>query len=160
MSSIFNFWRFFFTDSTCWQSFVLENFTVTLSFLLVIRWHDSMLLELMLQPTFSKTWITFSSKELSSTERGIPTICRHSLLEYCALAQHYLSKSTTRCDSKLFTFFAIFTSGSNLEKLSFNLKILSNNQYYLDQFFSAATKLLKLNPFLRVYLNHLQFSYP
>ena len=52
---------------------------------------------------FFENLITFSPKELSSTERGIPTISRHSFLEYCALAQHCLSKSTTRCDSKFFT---------------------------------------------------------
>ena len=147
MPSIFNFWRFFLIESFRWQSFLLQNLTLTLSFLWVIRWHTSMLLESMLQLTFSKTLIIFSSKELSSTERGFPTTSRHSLLEYCALAQHCLSKSTTRCDKRLFMFFVIFTSASDLEKLSFNLRILSNQPILFWSIFLCCYKIIEIKSF-------------
>ena len=153
MSSIFNFWNFFFTDSTCWKSFLLENFTITLSFFLAIQWHAWML-----QPTFLKTWITFSSKELSSAEQRMPAISRHSLLEYSALAQHCLSKSTTRCNSKLFIFFSIFTSPSNLEKLLFNLRNSSNQPMLSWSIFLCCYEVIEIKPFLRFYLNHIQCS--
>ena len=150
MSSIFNFGKFFFTDNTCWKSFLLENFTITLSFLLMIRWHASMLLESMLQPTLLKTWITFSSKELSSTERGMPIISSHSLLEYCALAQHCLSKSTTRCDNKLFILFAIFTSASNLEKLLLNLRNSSNQPTLFWSIFFCCYEVIEIKSFFKI----------
>ena len=140
MSSIFNFWRFSFTDSTRWQTFLLENFTITLLFLLVIWWHTSI---------YSKTWITFSSKEFSSTESGMPTTSRHSPPEYSVLAQHCLSKWSTRCDNRLFMFFAIFTSASNLEKWSFNLRISSNQPILPWSIFLCCDKIIETKSFFK-----------
>ena len=40
-SSIVSFFRSFLTLQTCWQSFRLENLTITVSFVLPTRWHAS-----------------------------------------------------------------------------------------------------------------------
>ena len=104
-SSIVSFFRSLLMLQTCWQSFRLENLTITLSFVLPTRWHASIRSGEISQPSLPKIFKTFSSRRSPDTWRGIPAISRHSLLEYWAFAQHCLSKLVNLVNNKLLTFF-------------------------------------------------------
>ena len=91
-SSRISFFRSFLTLQTCWQSFRLENVTITVSFVLPTRWHASIRSGEISQPSFPKIFKTFSSRTSPDTSQRMPTISRHSHVEYWAFAQHYLSK--------------------------------------------------------------------
>ena len=104
-SSIVKFFRSFLTLQTYWQSFRLENVTITVSVLLPTRWHASVRLGEMLQPSFPKSFPsffkTFFSKISPETSRGIPTISRHSRLEYWAFTPHCFTKAVNLVNSEL-----------------------------------------------------------
>ena len=88
-SSIVSFFRSFLMLQMCWQSFRLENLTITLSFVLPTRWHASIRSGEISQPSLPKIFKTFSSRTSPDTSRGMPTISRHSRLEYWAFAQRW-----------------------------------------------------------------------
>ena len=93
----------------------------TLSLFLLGRWHTSWSRGDSSHPIFWKALTAFNS--LLSALVGIPATSMHSLLEYWALAQHCLSISTKRLDSKECACFATTFSDSSLLNLSFNLRI-------------------------------------
>ena len=114
-SSRVSFFRSFLTLQTCWQSFRLENVTITVSFVLPTRWHASIRSGEISQPSFPKIFKTFSSRTSPDTSRGMPTISRHSRLEYWAFAQHCLSKVDNLVTNKLLTFFVTANSACSFE---------------------------------------------
>ena len=123
----------FLTSKTCWQSFLCENLTMTVVFFLLILWQASMCSVKILHPSFSKMFTTFSSKASASTSLGMPTMSRHSHLEYCAFNQQWRSILTSLLDRKILTCFVTDTSACNLEKHSFNLCISTSTLFILEQ---------------------------
>ena len=83
----------------------LVNFTITVLLFLLTRWHASIRSVSMLQPSLSNMPSILSSKVSSFTSLEIPTISRHSVLEYRAFAQHWRSMSTSLLKSRSLTFF-------------------------------------------------------
>ena len=83
-SSAVKSFKSFLTWSTCLQSFLRVNLTMTRSLFLPSRWQSSMNSGAMVQPTFWKTYSTFVSRCSSSTWQGIPTTSIHSFLTYWA----------------------------------------------------------------------------
>ena len=77
------------------------------------------------QPSFPKIFKNFSSRTSPDTSRGMPTISRHSRLEYWAFAQHYRSKVDNRVTNKLFTFFVTVSSACSFEIESLSLRTSS-----------------------------------
>ena len=73
-----------------------------------------------LHPSFSKMVTTFSYKASACTSLGIPTVSRHSSLEYCAFNQHWRSILRNLLARRVWTCFTTNTSACNLEKDSFN----------------------------------------
>ena len=124
-SSSLTFWMSLFTDIIWSQSFLCENLTMILSLLFVRRWHDSILRDGISQPNLLNTSSTLDSRSSLETSRGMPTISKHSLLQYWAYPQHYLSISTTLLLKSALTFLAILISDSRLTKFLLNLRISS-----------------------------------
>ena len=104
-SSIVRLFRPFLMLQTCWQSFRLENLTITVSVVLPTWWHASVRSREISQPSFPNIFKTFSSRASQDTSRGMPTISRHSRLEYWAFSQHCLSKVVHLVKNKLLAFF-------------------------------------------------------
>ena len=104
-SSIISFFKSFLTLQTCWQSFRLENLTITVSVVLPTRCHALIRSGEISEPSFPMIFKTFSSGTSSDTWREIPTISRHYRLEYWAFAQHCLSKVVNLVNNKLLAFF-------------------------------------------------------
>ena len=115
MSSILSFFRPFLTFQMCWQSFRLKNLTITVSFVLPTRWHASIWSGEISQPSFPKIFKAFSYKTSPDTSLGMPTISRHSRLEYWKFAQHCLSKVVNLVNNKLSTFFVTASSVCSFE---------------------------------------------
>ena len=67
-----------------------------------------------MQPVLSKIFNTFSSSTSPLTSRGMPTMSRHTRLEYSAFAQHLFSKVTNLLDNRVLTFFVIDSSDLSL----------------------------------------------
>ena len=87
-------------------SFLLESFRMTLPLLPFSfrRFHDSMFsVRTSASIPHNIPWI-LSSRALSITDSGMPKISRHSVLEYCSLAQHFHSVTTKRSINFTFTF--------------------------------------------------------
>ena len=61
----------------------------------VIRWHASILREVISKPTSLKTSKTLYSKSSLQNSRETPKTSNHSLLEYYTYSQHCFSISTT-----------------------------------------------------------------
>ena len=59
------------------------------------QWHDSMFCVNFDVYSTSTPWILYS-RALSLTDSGMPEFSRHSLHEYCSLAQHFRSVTTKR----------------------------------------------------------------
>ena len=72
-------------------------------------------------------WI-LSSRALSLADSGMPEISRHSLLEYCSLAQHFRSVPTKRSTNFMFTLRDIARSDSILVNLVFS----SSNSAFIE----------------------------
>ena len=72
----------------------------------------------LLQLDLSKIFNTISSSTSPLTSHGIPTMSRHSRLEYCAFAQHCHSKVTNLLDNRVLTFFVIDNSELSLVMVS------------------------------------------
>ena len=85
-----------------WQSFRLENLTITQS--PFQRWQSSRLSLTTLNFSLSNIFQTESSSWLRRTDEGIPKISTRSLREYLALAQHYLSICTSLSDKTVVKF--------------------------------------------------------
>ena len=124
-SSIVSFCRSFLTLQTCWQSFCLENLTVTVSIVLPTRWQASILTGEILELSFPKIFKTFSSRTSPDTSPRMPTISRHSRLEYWAFAQHCLSRVTNLVNNKLLTFYVTASSAYSFENDLFSLRTSS-----------------------------------
>ena len=124
-SSIVSFFRSFLTLQTCWQSFRLENLTITVSFVLPTRWHASIRSGEISQPSFPKIFKTFSSRTSPDTSRGMPTISRHSRLEYWAFAHQCLSKVDNLVTNKVLTFFVTASPACSFEIESLSLRTSS-----------------------------------
>ena len=135
-SSIVSFFISFLTLQLCWQSFPLENLTITLSFVLPTRWHVSIQSGEILQPSLPKIFKTFSFRTSPDISRGMPTISRHSHLEYWTFAQHRLSKVVNLVNNKLLTFF-VTASSAPLPELCY---------LYLSICFVETEQLLKSPP--------------
>ena len=131
-SSIVSFFRSFLTLQTCWQSFRLENLTITVPVVLPTRWHASMQSGEISQASFPKIFKTFSSRTSSDTLRGMPTISNHSRLEYWAFAQHCLSKVVNLVNNKLLAFFVTASSVSSFKIDSLSLRTSSRTVLYLS----------------------------
>ena len=58
-----------------------------------------------IEPSFPNIFKTLSSRASQDTSRGMPTISRHSRLEYWAFSQHCLSKVVHLVKNKLLAFF-------------------------------------------------------
>ena len=110
---------------TCWQSFRLENLTITVSVVLPTWWHASVRSREISQPRFPNIFKTFSSRTSPDTSRGMPTISRHSRLEYWAFAQHCLSKVVHLVKNKLLAFFVTASSACSFEIDSLRLRTSS-----------------------------------
>ena len=102
-SSVVSFFRSFSKLQACWQSFRLENLTITVSFVLPTWWHALIWSGEILQPSFLKIFKTFSSSTYPDTLQGVPTISRHSCLEYWTFAKRCLSKVVNLVNNKLLT---------------------------------------------------------
>ena len=96
------------------------------SLFLVSQWQSSMLAGSILQPTFSRTDSTLSSKSFCSASIGIPTTSKHSLFEHWALAKHWRSMFTSILDKCVSTFFVTKRSDYKISNLLFNLRISSD----------------------------------
>ena len=72
-------------------------------------------------------WI-LSSRPLPLADSGMPEISRHSLLEYCSLAQHFRSVTTKRSTNFTFTLWDIARSDSILV----NLVFISSNSAFIQ----------------------------
>ena len=107
-----SFFASFLTLQTCWQSFRLENITVTVSVNLPTQWHVSIRSGKISQPSLPKIFKTFSSRASPDTSQGMPTISRHSCLEYWVFAQHRVSKLVHLVDNKLLAFFVTASSAA------------------------------------------------
>ena len=94
-SSIFVLRRSFFTAKTYWQSFLLENFTMTFALILLTLWQAFMRLEGIFQYNFLKMFSTFSSITSASTLLEMPVMSRQSHFINWALAQHWRSIFTS-----------------------------------------------------------------
>ena len=121
-SSIASFFRSFLTLQTCWYSFRLEHLTITVSFALPTRWHASIRSGEIAKPNFPKMFKNFSYRTSPDILRGMPTISRHSQLEYWVFSQHCLSKVDSLVNNKLINFFATAISACNFETESLNLR--------------------------------------
>ena len=141
-SSIISFFRSFLTLQVCWQSFRLENLTITLLFVLPTRWHASIRSGEISQPSLPKIFKTFSSRTSPDTSRGMPTIWKHSRLEYWAFAQHYLSKVVNLVNNKLSAFFVTASSACSFETDSLSLRTSSRNVLSLLQICFVETEQL------------------
>ena len=116
---------FFISDFLAvFQSCEFDNYCFVF---LLTQWHAPIRSASMLKPSFSKIATTLSYSVTSFASLGIPTISRHSLLEYWAFAQHWHSVSTSLPESRLLAFSVIHTSDWILSNLSFNLRNLSSN---------------------------------
>ena len=104
-SSIVSFFISILTLQACWQSFHLENLTITVSFVLPTRWHTSIWSGEVSQTSFPKIFKAFSSRTSPDTSRGMHTISRHSRLEYWTFTQHCHSKVDNLVNNRLLTFF-------------------------------------------------------
>ena len=116
-SSIFRFFRSFFTDIICSQSLCHENFTITLSLPLLRWWHASMshgdtYLPILVS-TLSSNWLFWALSSIATTSR-------HSLLEYWVFAQHCLPVSTNLFDNNELACFATLFSASSWRNFRFN----------------------------------------
>ena len=90
---------------TCWQAFRLENLKITVSVVLLTRWQASIRSGEISQPSFANIFKTFSFRTSPETSWGMPTISRHSRLEYWAFNQRCLSKVVNLVNNKLLTVF-------------------------------------------------------
>ena len=120
--SMVNFFQFFLVQLYFSASFLLESFRMTLPLLPFPfrRWHDSMFsVSTSASIPRNTPWI-LSSRVLSLTDSGMPEISRHSLLEYCSLAQHFHSVTTKRSINFTFMFRDIVRSDSILVNLVFS----------------------------------------
>ena len=114
-----------------------KYFGITIAAEKTIRCRSSMNSGAMVQPTFWKIDITFASRCLPSTWRGIPTTCTHSFLEYWAFAQHWRSNVTIRLVSSVLTRLAIESSDWSLEKFSLTYAFLLQLHCSYQKFCSA-----------------------
>ena len=88
-----------------------------------------------LHPSFSKMVITFYFKASASTSLGMPTISRHSRLEYCAFNQHWRFILTSLLDRRVLTCFVallfpsscLFWSDKIIERGSFLLSFCNDS---------------------------------
>ena len=116
-SSIFRFFRPFFTDIICSQSLCCENFTITMSLSLLRWWHASMscgdIYLTILVSTLSSNWLFWALS-------GIATTSRHSLVECWVFAWHCLSISTNFSDNNELPCFATLFSASSWLNFRFN----------------------------------------
>ena len=94
-------------------------------FSLLMQWHDSIWSGEILQPILSKISNTISSSTSPLTSQGMPTMSRHSCLEYCAFAQHCRSKVTNLLDNRVLAFFVIDSSELSLVIVSDKLRTSS-----------------------------------
>ena len=141
-SSIVSFFRSFLSLQTCWQSFRLENLTITVSFVLPTRWHSLIQSGEIWQPSFPKIFKTFSSRFSPETSRGIPAISRHSRLGYWAFAQHCFSKVDNLVINKLSTFFVTTSSACSFEIDSLSLRTSSRTALSLSSNLLVGTEQL------------------
>ena len=112
-SSIVNLFRSFVTLQTCWQFFRLEIFTITVSFVLPTQWHASIPSGEISQPSFTNIFKTFFFRTSPDTSGGMPTISRHSRLEYWAFAKHCVSKVDILANNNLFSEIKCFRQCNN-----------------------------------------------
>ena len=115
----------FLTLQMCWQSFLLENLTITVPVVLPTQWQASIRSGEISQQGFPKILKTFSSRTFTDTSRGMPTISRHSRLEYWAFAQHCFSKVVNLVNNILLAFFVTVSSAYNFENDSLSLRTSS-----------------------------------
>ena len=90
-----------------------------------------------MQPSLPKIFKNFSSRTYPDTSRGMPTISRHSRLEYWAFAQHCLSKVVNLVNNKLLTFFVTASSACSFEIDSLSLHTSSRTVLFLSSNFSC-----------------------
>ena len=124
-SSIINFFRSFLTLHTCWKTFRLENLTITVSIVLPTRWHASIRTGEISQPNFPNILKNFSSRTSPGTSRGMPTISRHSRLEFGAFFRHCLSKAVNLVNNKLLLFSVTASSAYRFDIDSLSLHTFS-----------------------------------
>ena len=148
-SSRISFFRSFLTLQTCWQSFCLENLTITSPFVLPTRWYASIWSGEISQPSFPKIFKTFSSRTSPDTSRGMLTISRHSRLEYWAFAQHCLSKVDNLVTNKLLTFFVMASSACSFWIHSFTLRTSSRTLLSLSSDLLCRDRALGIRSCLR-----------
>ena len=125
-SSIVSFFRSFLTLQTCWQFFRLENLTITVSF--VLQHNDP--LQYGQEKYYNQVcqrYLKLSPPGFLQTLRreGMPTISRHSRLEYLAFTQHCLFKVVNLVNKKLLTVFVTASSACSFEIDSLSLSTSS-----------------------------------
>ena len=133
-SSRVSFIRSFLTLQMCWQSFRLENLTITVSVVLPTRWQASIWSEEISQPSFLKIFNTFSSRISPDTSKRMTTISRHFHLEYWAFAHHCLSKVVNLVNNKLLAFFVTANSVCSFEIDSLSLRTSTRTVLFIFQF--------------------------
>ena len=96
---------------------------------------------------------------LQDTSQRMPTISRHSRLEYWAFAQHCLSKVVNLVNNKLLTFFVTASSACIFEIESLSLHCssrtvlsLSSNLFYRDRTIGIRSCLCSLSSASPVYV--------
>ena len=124
---------------------------MTVGFFLLILWQASMLSVRILHPSFSKMATTFSSKASASTSLAMPTMSRHSHLEYCAFNQHCRSILTKLLDRRVLTCFVTDTSTINLEKVLFNLCISTSTLLFTSSSLFLSNKIIVIRSFLLIF---------
>ena len=133
---------------------VLSSWKLDNDFLLIL-WQTSMRSVGILHPSFSKMASTFSSKASASASLGMPTISRHSRLEYCVFNQHWRSMLTGLFDRRVFTCFVADTSACNLEKDYFNLRNSTSTLLFTPSSFFWSDKIIGIRSFLLLFCNDL-----
>ena len=124
---------------------------MTVGLFLLILWQASMRSVGILHPSFSKMATTFPSKASAFTSLAMPTMSRHSHLEYCAFNQHWRSILTKLLDRRVLTCFVTDTSTINLEKVSFNLCISTSTLLFTSSSLFLSNKIIGIRSFLLIF---------
>ena len=141
----------FFLFQASWQSLHLVNLTITVILFWLTWCHVSIWSVSMLQPSLSNIPTTLCSSVSSFTSLVIPTISRHSLLQYWTFVQHWQSMSTSLLQSRLLTFLEIHASDWSLSNLSCNLRISSGSsvlELLASSSLSCKDKTIRIKSFL------------
>ena len=158
ISSTFIFRKSLLTSQICWQHFLRENLTMTVEFFLLILWQASICSVGILYPSFSKMAANFSSKASAPTSLGMPTMSRHSHLEYCDRlikpALTFYTDKTAWQEGINMICHGYFSLYCNLEKDSFNLRISTSTLLLTSSSLFWSDKIIGIRSFLLLFFNN------